>query len=206
MARRSALVWGFPRQELSSHGVLLSVSSFLVRPLGPFLRPDRGSQRPARSRAQGSPPGRPRQRRASGLERGEHGARLRRAGRNPLQRRGALAGRIGGEFAIARQSVRRNLVFGRSRGIGTMMQSCASAANSGRRAHSTTAAQRPWAEAGHRPLGSGSARAPLTRRRGADRLCSVFVWFGLSCRSRGGPMQAPARQGLRDGAACRQFP
>ena len=100
---------------------------------------------------------------------------------------------IGGELASAPRSFRSNLVFGRSRGIGTMMQHAHRRQSSERRAHSTAAAPGPWAEAGHRHLGSSSALL----RPGAGPAPNRCL-LALSLRS--------SRAGGRPVAPCRSSP
>src|SRR5205823_3555943 len=61
-----------------------------------------------------------------------------------------------GSPPLARRS-RHKLVFGRSEGIGTMMQSCASRQSSGAAGPFLIAAQRPCPKPVHRHLGSSMA-------------------------------------------------
>lgn len=94
----------------------------------------------------------------SGLEGGEHGARLGQVGTTPMSLTAttglvaSIAGPIGGELAIAPRSFRSNLVFGRSGGIGTMMQPCASAAK--------LRAAGPFYSSGARAMGGSGTPPP----------------------------------------------
>src|SRR4051812_46364030 len=66
------------------------------------------------------------------------------------------ASTIRGELASGRGSSRHTLVFGRSRGGLTMMQSCASAASSGAAGPFSGTVSTPWSASGDRHLGSSS--------------------------------------------------
>src|SRR3954463_12088083 len=66
------------------------------------------------------------------------------------------ASTIRGELAIGRGSSRHNLVFGRSRGSLTMMQSCASAAKLRGGGPILQDGVKPWPVSGGRPLGSST--------------------------------------------------
>src|SRR3954471_6412938 len=66
------------------------------------------------------------------------------------------ASTIRGELAIGRGSSRHTLVFGRSRGSLTMMQSCASAAKLRGGGPILENGVKPWPASGDRQLGSSS--------------------------------------------------
>jgi hypothetical protein len=126
--RFSALVWGF----LSQVFFLIGAGPLPALGLVQFLCSTEGtvsSSRPelrVASRAAAVKTGRrpPPEAARSGLEGGEHGARLGQVGTAPMSLTAMtglvadIAEPIGGEFAIAPRSFRSNLVFGRSGGIG----------------------------------------------------------------------------------------
>jgi hypothetical protein len=172
------LVWGFLSRTFcySVHGcpiLLHSWSSFFVRPQDRFFVPTmRSASDAARRRCQGWPLGHRRRRLV--LDSVEHGVTLTRVGAvqppaQPARGSGrslrAKPVRSEGNLQSVRRTSPHNLVFGGPAKASTMMQSCASAAGSGRRLQSTRAAQRPgWASA-HRHLGSsGQARTGHRQR------------------------------------------
>jgi hypothetical protein len=119
----------------------------------------------------------------------------------------ALRVPIGGELASAPRSFRSNLVFGRSRGIGTMMQHAHRRQSSERRTHSTVAAPGPWAEAGHRHSivigtlapGSGDARRTVVCLLSQIVACTDALWY------RAGRRQLPTARRAACGRASQSW-
>jgi hypothetical protein len=85
------------------------------------------------------------------------------------------ASTIRGELAIGRGSSRHNLVFGRSRGGLTMMQSCASAAKLRGGGPILENGVKPWPPSGGRHLGSSSETGDVLFARFRELVLSAFA-------------------------------
>src|SRR3954454_8691229 len=85
------------------------------------------------------------------------------------------ASTIRGELAIGRGSSRHTLVFGRSRGSLTMMQSCASAAKLRGGGPILENGVKPWPASGGRHLGSSSETGDVLFARFRELVLSAFA-------------------------------
>src|SRR3954469_9884394 len=85
------------------------------------------------------------------------------------------ASTIRGELAIGHGSSRHNLVFGRSRGGLTMMQSCASAAKLRGGGPILENGVKPWPPSGDRQLGSSSETGDVLFARFRELVLSAFA-------------------------------
>ena len=111
---------------------------------------------------------------------------------------------IRGEPAVSEQRTSpHNLVYGGPAKAPTMMQSCASAAGSGRRLQSTSAAQRPgWASA-RRHLGSSGQPAPATASGRQAKVLQSSLVDGTKVHGRRRPFRSPPASARRRPAVRR---